>query len=375
MSLFKAKGIPVLIASTLKPLRDSRAYEKLALSLGETNKYSLNIIGFSSKKPKSTPQSRFFLAMSDYQSKWDRVAAQWRFLRCLFQVRPKIIICCTYEYLLISSWCKRIFNYRLVYDVQENYIANLDLNPNLSPNQKNKRKSLIQKAESIPGIDLFLLAEKCYVQEMPEKSPFLILENKYQGEIVPTPPISFQGKSKFKFVLAGTLTTTYGIMEAIQWFLKIRETYSESELVIIGHVPLVDFQNQLEDIQNRSSGIRLNTSAEPISHSEILTAYQDSDFALAPYQLHPAIRDKYPTKLFECAALGIPLLHTPNLIWEEFLNPFKGGHPVDFTKLDQAIPTFQQAICQTYFSTPVPEEVLWKSEKLHFQKAIQNLLS
>lgn len=375
MSLFKAKGIPVLIASTLKPIMDTRAYEKLALSLGETNKYRLNIIGFSSKKPKSAPQIRFFLAMSDYHSKWDRIAAQGRLIKRLFQIRPSVLICCTYEYLWIASLCKRFLGFKLVYDVQENYVANLDLNPNLTPGQKTKRKLLIQKAESVSGIDLYLFAERCYALEMPEKFPYLILENKFSGEIIPTSPKSFKGKRKFNFVLAGTLTPAYGILDAVQWFSLIQKAYPESELWIVGHVPLQDFQGQLKDCSNKTPGIRLRISVEPIPHSEILESMQTADFALAPYRLHPAIRNKYPTKFFECAALGIPALFTPNPIWEEFFLPFQGGFGLDFTAQDSALSTFQQALSYPYFSTPVPKAVLWTSEKLHFQEAIQNLLA
>ena len=374
MSHFRVKGIPVLIASTLKPIRDPRAYEKLALSLGETNKYNLNIIGFSSKKAKSTSQIRFFSSMSVFHSIWDRILAQGRFVKCLFQVRPKILICCTYEYLMLATWCKRILGYKLIYDVQENYIANLDLNPNLTQGQKIKRKSVIQKAESVSGIDLFLFAERCYIQEMPEKKPFLVLENKFQGEIHSTNPKDFHGKTKFKFVISGTLTPAYGVMEGIQWFSNIREVFPESELLVLGHVPLKDFRNQLEEIQKQVPGIHLLMSTEPIPHEEIIVAIQNSDFALAPYHLHPAIKDKYPTKLFECAALGTPILITPNPIWKDFLKAFSGGFEIDFSDLNQAVPTFQQALSQTYFSTPVTEDVLWKSEKLHFQEAIQNLL-
>ena len=374
MSLLKAKKIPVLIASTLKPIRDTRAYEKLALSLGETNKYRLNIIGFSSKKPKSTSQFRFFMAMRDYHSRWDRILAQWRFFRYLIFVRPKILICCTYEYLFMATWFKKVFHYRLVYDVQENYIANLDLNPNLTPSQIQKRISLIQKAESLTGIDLYLLAERCYAQEMPDKKPFLVLENKFQGDIIPTVPKSFLNHTKFKFCLTGTLTPAYGIREGIDWFSRIREAFPESELLILGHVPLPEFLDQLSEFQKRIPGVKLSIGIEPIAHEAILSAIRSSDFVLAPYFLHPAIKEKYPTKLFECAALGIPILHTPNPIWEAFLNPFQGGFGIDFTKLDQAIPTFQQAMSRTFFSTPVPEEVLWKSEKLQFQEAILKLL-
>ena len=40
----------IVIASVLKPLKDPRLYYRFAISMRETNKYLINIIGFSLKK-------------------------------------------------------------------------------------------------------------------------------------------------------------------------------------------------------------------------------------------------------------------------------------------------------------------------------------
>ncbi|TDQ18979.1 glycosyltransferase involved in cell wall biosynthesis [Algoriphagus boseongensis] len=371
----KANTIPVLIASTLKPIQDVRAYEKLALSLGETNKYSLNIIGFSSKKPQQKEEIRFFSSMSHFQSTWDRLLAQWRFCKVLFSVRPKLVISCTYEYLPIASFFKAILGYRLVYDVQENYKKNLDLNPNLSSKKKEKLSKIIGWAESTSKVDLFILAEKCYKKEMPEKKPFMILENKFQGEIKRIDPIQFQKASGYAFSITGTLTPEFGIEEGITWFIEIQKSFPQSKLKICGHVPIKDFQERIEKLVQDNPRIYLSIGPSPVPHSEILKTLQNSEFSMLPYRVIPGIQEKMPTKLFECAALGIPVLITKNPIWERFLEPFEGGFSVDFSKPESWLLDFKLALCKTYFSTPAPESVLWKSEKAHFQRAIQELLS
>jgi hypothetical protein len=43
------KKTKVVIASILKPIDDSRMYEKFGLSLEQANEYEINIIGFASK--------------------------------------------------------------------------------------------------------------------------------------------------------------------------------------------------------------------------------------------------------------------------------------------------------------------------------------
>ena len=375
MSLDGANLIPVVIASTLKPIKDVRVFQKLALSLGETNKYSLNIIGFSSEKPEFDSKIRFFSSMSHFRAKWDRIWAQFRFVWRLIQIKPKLLICCTYEYLPLASLLKPLIGYRFVYDVQENYQRNLDLNPSLSVRKKKLIGWLIRKAEQVPGIDLFLLAEKCYQSEMPMKRPFLILENKYQGNIRAVRNIRLDPSLPIYFCITGTLSPSFGTREGLTWFQKLLEAYPHFQLTIIGHCPIPAYQRQLHQEAAKYDQIHLVISDLPIPHDQIQEVLRSAQAAILPYQIQPAIREKMPTKLFECAALGIPVLMTPNPKWEKFYHNFTGGFSVDFQQTDQALATFQQFLSLTYFSTPVPESVLWKTEKLHFQEAIQNLLS
>jgi glycosyltransferase involved in cell wall biosynthesis len=375
MSEYLAKKVPVLIASTLKPIMDVRAFEKLALSLGETNTYSLFIIGFSRKRPISIPGFRFFSSMSHFDSRFDRILAQLRFIRRLIQVRPKVLICCTYELLPIASFLKPVLKYKMVYDVQENYRLNLSINPDLSEERERKAAALIRKAESVKGIDLYLLAEQCYVEEMPEKKPFLILENKFKGEIKQKLPIHLNGKKAIKFCITGTITPAFGIGDAVVWYREILKNFSDSELIIAGHCPLDSFREKLEKAANEIPGLSLKLDQKPIGHKELIKDLVNSDFALLPYQNHPAIRDKMPTKLFECAALGIPVLISPNPIWEKFLADFSGGIAIDFLNPSEATKSLNTALEHTFFTSTPSESILWKTEKLHLQQAIKDLLS
>lgn len=375
MSEFHSKKVPVLIASTLKPVLDVRAFGKLAFSLGETNTYRVFIIGFSAKRPISIPGFRFFSSMSHFDSRVDRILAQVRFGFRLIKVRPKILICCSYEYLPLASFLKPFLEYKLIYDVQENYDANLDLNPALSPKSKSRLSRLIRKAESVDGIDLYLLAEKCYQSEMPEKHPFLILENKFKGEILSKGPFSFQTKKEIRFCITGTITPAFGVGDAICWFEEIQKKYPDTKLEIMGHCPIESFRNQLREKAETNSRISVKISQNPIAHEDMIEALKRSDFALLPYQNHPSISHKMPTKLFECAALGIPVLISPNPIWINFLAPFQGGVAIDFLKHSTAIEQFEAALTHTFFISTPSENVLWKTESIDLQKAVQNLLS
>ncbi|GAB2502825.1 hypothetical protein GCM10027164_38800 [Algoriphagus taiwanensis] len=270
---------------------------------------------------------------------------------------------------------KPILGFKLVYDVQENYTFNLDLNLGLNEDKKQKRASWIRWAEKHARVDLYLLAEKCYQVEMPEKKPFLVLENKFQGSQKKTHPKNFKSQTEFHFCLSGTLTPAFGAEQGIRWFQQIQKIYPKSRLTVIGHVPVSDFFQKLKSIQLESQGIEWLISETPIPHQELIDAISEADFSLLPYTLHPAIAGKMPSKLFECAALGTPVLITPNPIWERFLSPFSGGYSLDFSDLSKALFHFQKAMDLDYFSTSPSSRVYWNTEKAELQEAIEKLLS
>ncbi len=367
--------VPILIASVLKTIHDSRAYDKLALSLRETNKYRLNIIGFSSKRVPKESKIRFFNSMSHSHSLWDRYWAQIRFLKTLYVVRPKLVICCTWELLPMARFFKKKLGYSLIYDVQENYVSNLNLNPDLLPLKKRFAKFLIQNSESPNGIDYFILAEKCYQKEMPEKRPSLVLENTFAGDINPKSPLKFPRKKGYTFLISGTITPAFGVLEAIQWFINLLDEFNESKLVIIGQVTIPSFFQTIQKLAIQFPEIELRIDQNPIPHSLILEEMKRTDFALLPYKFLPEISPKMPTKLFEAAALGVPVLINANENWRSFLDKFSGGTEVDFLNAQSAKEQFKIALEKTYFIHKAPKTILWKTKEVEFLNLISNILS
>ncbi len=373
MSEKSASLTPVLIASSLKPVKDTRAWGKLGLSLHKTGIFQVYFMGFSQNPEENCKDGNFYSSFSSQNSISKRVLSQVNFTRTLFKLRPKTLVVCTYEYLPLATFFKRYLGYKLIYDVQENYVKNLELNPTLSSPTRRKTGYLISLMESMANIDLHLLAEKCYVEEMPEKSPFLILENKFEGEITPISPFRVGHKNGYSFLISGTLTPAFGTLEAIAWFREILRKFPASELKIIGHCPLTDFQFTLQKAVENTPQIQLQSSNFPVPHEQIIAAYQTVDFALLAYQNRVAIKDKMPTKLFESAALGLPVLISFNPKWEEFLAPFSGGFSMDFYDLDHALKNFEAALKQEYFTQTPGESILWKSQHEAFITAITSL--
>jgi glycosyltransferase involved in cell wall biosynthesis len=145
-------------------------------------------------------------------------------------------------------------------------------------------------------------------------------------------------------------------------------------LRIIGHVSLDFYRKVIEETAANEPSIFLELSEIPVPHSQLLQAYSDTDFLLLPYQEHAAIRDKMPTKLFEAAALGIPVLHSPNSHWETFSEAHSSGFPIDFSKNELSLKNFQEAISKTYFTKYPDSSLLWSSQSQKFIEAISSLI-
>jgi len=373
MSEKSASRIPVLIASSLKPAKDTRAWGKLGLSLRKTGNFRVSFMGFSQIPLDNCEDENFYTSASYVNSAWGRISTQVRFLTILLKVRPKILICCTYEYLPIAAFFKPILGFKLVYDVQENYVKNLELNPTLSPVKKSKNSQIIRWMESVMGIDLYLLAEKCYADEMSEKKPFLVLENKFSGELETGNFIRYEKKQGYSFLISGTLTPAFGTLQAVSWFKEILKEFPESTLKIIGHFTLYDFGIALKKACANIPQIHLKASNFPIPHEVIIEKYRDVNFAMLPYQNRDSIRDKMPTKLFEAAALRVPVLIAANPKWLNFLTQFSGGYPVDFFDLTNASHQLNAALTQDYFTNNPDDSILWKSQHEDFISAINSL--
>ncbi|WP_439474456.1 hypothetical protein [Algoriphagus formosus] len=376
MSKGFSQKIPVLIASSLKPAKDARAFWRLGQTLRETNKYDLNFIGFSSKAVSNPQNDRFFISITNTKSQLERIVSIFRFFKYCLIVKPKILICCTWEYLIPAKILKPYLGFRIIYDVQENYLANLDLIPNRSPWKVKLAKWLIEKSEGKKGIDYYLLAEKCYQDEMQNKNPFVILENKYNGpKYHPKPTIVFKEKDAFEFLLTGTITPAYGTEKGIQFFLQILERFPKSKLRVFGHVTLEYFGKNLLDQYKDHPQISLELSSDPIPYTEVLDAIYKTDFLLLPYPNHKALAKKIPSKLFESGALKTAVIIQENPTWTDFVTSHKIGLSVDFQNTQEAVKKFISGLDQGFFQEQIPEVFHWKAEGEKLLSVLDSLSS
>ncbi|HSJ67449.1 MAG TPA: hypothetical protein VK921_07235 [Anditalea sp.] len=366
----------IVIASVLKPVNDPRAFDKLGLSLRETNKYHLNIIGFFAKNAINLKNVVFTTIYNAYRLHPKRLLVTQNFARALKEYRPELVVVTTYELLPAAIWGKKRYKYKLIYDVQENYSFNIRDHRTLPFGLRHLMVKLVQIIEkkAAPYIDHFLLAEESYQYELPFLHKYTVLQNKYQGIITPVKPFRLDQKKRFEFIISGTITSAYGIAEAMNWFGWISLKYPGSQLLIIGHITLNSYRKKLENIAKKIEGITLRLSAFPIPSPEITHALEKADIVLLPYLQKASIKYKIPTKLFESLAMGKPILHSENKNWTDLVLRYPGGKAINFTDANTAITDFGIFLSMTFYQSPPSSDLTWSHDESRWVSLVDKLL-
>jgi len=173
----------IVLTSILKPVNDTRMFEKFGLSLGQTNKYDVNIIGFASKNIKKIDNVYFYPLFNFKRTSPLRLLAPWKILFLLFKVKPSVIIFNTPETLYVILIYKLLTGCKIIYDVQENYFRNIYYNKNYIPLVRALLAYSIRIKEWSGRwlIDKIFFAEDGYKLEMPRSAKnAIVIKNTYK---------------------------------------------------------------------------------------------------------------------------------------------------------------------------------------------------
>ncbi len=363
----------IVIASVLKPINEPRAFNKLALSLCETNKYRLNIIGFCSKNKPLVDGIQFKSIFCRSRTHPLRLLVSFKFLGEVFRYRPQLVVVTTYELLPIALVGKLLLQYRLIYDLQENYHKNVLLNQSSPKMVRAAFAWLIRFVEymSHPFIDHYFFAEQVYAFQFSYIKKFTVLENKFAGELVSTESVP---NKKSTFIISGTITPVYGVEKAIRWFIALRRENPEVTLSIVGHVPLRGFQRELEKQVAQQPNISLHLSPSPLPYPVILEAVRRAEIVLMPYETIESIASKIPSKLYESIALKKPVLISNNSLWKTIISVYPAGLAVDFSKTTEAASAYRQLLSLPLYQTEPGNEVRWEGEKKKLLKVVEQVV-
>ena len=363
----------IVIASTLKPVIDPRAYEKFGRSIAASGEYKVHILG--SLPTDNTVKSPILLYPISPHTKGSvkRILLPWKILSKLFKIKPELLIINTHELLFIGVLYKLFTGRKLVYDIRENYYFNLLYQNNYPIGIRNLLAFYVRTKEILLAsfIDHFLLAEKCYVDEIKFiKQRFTIVENKYL-------PIENKGNKEAQldteFLISGTISKEYGVFDAVRFFKQLPK--SKYKLIIVGHCPNIQTSIQLKNEVQDEGNIELLISDTPIPYRNILIHIGSKTIGLLPYQTNKSTKNKIPTKLYEYIGLGIPVLISRNPIWEKIIQSYHAGLSIDFNSPVVTDDISQFITLNIASKQPDLKNIMWNTEEGKLLSVINSLIS
>jgi glycosyltransferase involved in cell wall biosynthesis len=378
--------IKIVFASVLKTIYDVRMYKKLAASVA--NKAEIHLIG-AAIAPDKIPQNIFeqcFFYPTNILNRlsWQRWLFGFKFLQLLGTIKPNVMVVNTVELLPFAILYKiyRLGKVKLVYDVMENYFQNIAYQTTYPFLLRFPLAFAVRITENLASffIDKFILAEKCYGNELEFiGNQYVIAENKFmltteKATHTTFTPKNIRNKKELHFIYSGTISKTYGTKEAIVWFINLQKTIAQQldyqnyslKLTVIGYCSdnsyYIDLQKLIKDTLNITW---LVNTEQPVAHENILAALQQADIALLPYQINKSNKNRIPTKFYEYLYYQIPMIITKNPVWENFCDTFQSSLSCDFQQKDNLMEFWQTLQNKTFYVTEQSvSSVLWGQKEI-----------
>ncbi|MEQ8425402.1 MAG: glycosyltransferase, partial [Cyclobacteriaceae bacterium] len=171
----------IAIASVLKPIDDTRMFEKMGVTLAKTGQYDVYVIGQLSNYIPAHAGINFTGLSHVKRLSLSRLLIPVRTLSNLFKLKPEALIVNTHELLIVSLVIRILFGTRIVYDIRENYYRNIRFSEAFPSWQKFPVALWVRVKEKVtaPFFHHFILAENAYQTELNFIGRrFTILENR-----------------------------------------------------------------------------------------------------------------------------------------------------------------------------------------------------
>jgi hypothetical protein len=364
----------VVLASVLKSTQDVRLFQKIGLSIHEGfEEVEIHSIGHSaSTAPRKIPRTFHYPIFHFQRQSFQRIFAYWKYLKILFQIKPKLLIVGTVELLPASIFYKLISpTTKIIYDIQENYFYNIVYQHHYPFLIKYILAYCVYFVEYFGSyfIDVFFLAEKCYLQELRfikiEKS--MVAENKFLLPKHFEIPKKKNQRNEISFVLSGTISQKYGVFVAVDFVLELHSVMPNIIFHIVGQCPIHKDLIHLERLSEKYPFIKLDISNQAVPYSKILQAIFEADFALLPYQIDRSFENKIPSKFYEYLYFGLPMLISKNKPWQTFFDELESpmAYFIDFNKdtVESLLPVIDQFLKNTL--SPIDQDIIgWNKNGL-----------
>ncbi|UII30741.1 hypothetical protein LVD17_20825 [Fulvivirga ulvae] len=368
----------LVIASVLKPVDDTRMYEKLGLSLGQTNKYEINIIGFYVKKLPEAENIKFHPLFKFKRLNISRLAAPLKCFKKYLQLKPELIIINTHELLIVTILYKILFGSRIIYDIRENYFRNIRYTNSFPYILRPLIAGYVRSKEYISRLffDHYFLAERQYEKEFSfSRGRSTIIENKYRPVYLKTGERKeVKDTAKINLVFTGTIADSTGVFQCINFAKKLHEKDPAVRLKIVGYCSIPTTLNRLKKVIENTDFIRLEGGDKLVSHSKVLKAIREADFGVIYYPWNRSTMNTMPTKLFEYLGNQLPILLQNHQPWTALCSHYNASVTLTADGFEAEDTLRKMKTTKFYTSTP-KEEILWISEEKKLLEIISKYTS
>ncbi len=350
-----------MLASVLKPVSDTRMFEKLGQSLALLLQADVHIIGFPSETPYVQGVTFHKIFSKPFRRiSLKRLIAPVKIFFMFLRLRPESIIVSTHELLIPGALYKCIKRgVRLYYDVQENYYFNIRFTSAFPQLLRAPLAAYVRMKERLvsPAVNHFLLAEKGYVDELKFIRHYTVLENK----LVKQTEAAENQKNRLHLLFTGTLAETTGAVQAVELALELHRHDNQVRLTIIGHAPDEKFLKKLRQRTDEHPFIQLRAEPFPVPHKVILEAIAWAGTGIIIYPHNPSTRTSIPTKLYEYLGMKLPVIIRHNEASHEFVQQCRGGIVLpdnpDYQLLLEELRALQPPLCAEwlYWESEVPK--------------------
>lgn len=360
----------IVIASVLKPVDDTRMFEKMAITFAESGQYEVFIAGYSPQRTPTHPEIHFRPLTPFSRISFGRLMAPLKIQKILHEVQADILIVNTHELLIVAALNRILFGVRVVYDIRENYFRNILYSEAFPALLRPFLAAWVRLKEWLiaPFIHRFILAERSYKNEM----SFLnrgctIIENKVK---VPSGFSRAPQTGAINLLFSGTLAESTGVFMAIELAKRLQGLNASVKLKIIGYCAKTSWLERIRKETTQHSFIHLVGGDRLVPHEEILEAIAISDFGLIAYPPLPHTKGAIPTKLYEYLGYRLPILLQHNTEWEALCAPSSAALPIDFDKEDAAALLLKM---KSTFYKNLPEGISWEPEAKKLLQTISEI--
>jgi glycosyltransferase involved in cell wall biosynthesis len=362
----------IVLASILKPVDDTRMFEKMARSLSKVSDYEIYVIGYPSKTEINQHENITQLPLKSFKRlSISRMLAPWHVLQKVYKVKPKLLIVNTHELLIVSIVNRIFFGTQIIYDIRENYWRNILYTSAFPVAVRFLIASWVRLKEKLtsPLFHSFFLAEKTYEQELTfVAGKQLVLENK---TLLPVGFKRTTTSEKINLLFSGTLADSTGVFEAIELSKKLHQLDARIELKIIGYCALASTLERIQNSIGHHSFITLEGGNQLVPHSKIFEAIASADFGIIAYPPSTQIENRIPTKLYEYLACKLPIILQDYKPWAEICAPYQAALRLNFKHYTPAEVIKEMS---NAFYVSEPSSVTWASEEPKLLTHIASIL-